>query len=320
MNPYSSIIIPVYNVAPYLRECLDSVLAQTFTDWEALCIDDGSTDESGSILDEYAAKDSRFRVIHQANAGVSAARNRGLDVALGEWVCLLDSDDLVGCDWLQAIHVAATAGKDWGPDWIKTGCTWWWPEKQENPDLSCRVESNCPVCQYESTELLKRVAGQGMPFLHAWRRERLGDVRFSLKRCVPCDDEVFMLSAFAQTSRACSINYSAGYFYRIRASSLAHSRISPQNAVNYLDEILELSKCRPGVFAPDALSRIVNASFCSIWCNGLGKDRLLDRDVRNRILRLRKMGFLAIRHVPRVVDKMKWICFMLFGFWPKKLF
>lgn len=77
-----SIIIPVYNVAPYLRECLDSVLAQICTDWEweAICVDDGSTDGSGAILDEYAARDGRFKVIHQTNAGVSAARNAALNV------------------------------------------------------------------------------------------------------------------------------------------------------------------------------------------------------------------------------------------------
>ena len=92
--PKFSIIIPVYNVAPYLRECLDSVLAQTFTDWEAICVDDGSTDDSCAILDEYAAKDVRFRVVHQPNRGVSAARNAGLDVAIGEWLAFLDGDDI----------------------------------------------------------------------------------------------------------------------------------------------------------------------------------------------------------------------------------
>lgn len=93
--PFFSIIIPVYNVAPYLRECLDSVLAQTFTDWEAICVDDGSTDGSGAILDEYAAKDKRFRVIHQKNAGVSVARNVALDSAMGEWLSFVDADDLL---------------------------------------------------------------------------------------------------------------------------------------------------------------------------------------------------------------------------------
>ena len=93
MMPYFSIIIPVFNVAPYLRECLDSVLSQTFTDWEAICVDDGSTDGSGAILDEYAAKDKRFRVVHKENEGVSVARNVGLDLANGEYILFLDSDD-----------------------------------------------------------------------------------------------------------------------------------------------------------------------------------------------------------------------------------
>lgn len=92
-----SVIIPVYNAAPYLRECLDSVLAQTHKDWEAICVDDGSSDGSAVILDEYAARDVRFRVIHQTNAGVSAARNRGLAAAKGDWVGFLDADD-----WLDA--------------------------------------------------------------------------------------------------------------------------------------------------------------------------------------------------------------------------
>lgn len=95
MRPELSIIIPVYNVAPYLRECLDSVLAQTFTDWAAICVDDGSTDGSSAILDEYAAKDSRFRVFHQQNAGVGAARNLAMSKATGEWLLFLDADDIL---------------------------------------------------------------------------------------------------------------------------------------------------------------------------------------------------------------------------------
>ena len=78
-SPFFSVIVPVYNVAPYLGECLDSVLAQTFADWECLCTDDGSKDGSDLILDAYARRDPRFRIVHQPNAGVSAARNRALD-------------------------------------------------------------------------------------------------------------------------------------------------------------------------------------------------------------------------------------------------
>ena len=92
MNPLVSVIIPVYNVAPYLREALDSVIGQTYHNLEILIIDDGSTDGSESICDEYKS-DARVTVIHQKNGGLSNARNTGLDLAQGEFVCFLDPDD-----------------------------------------------------------------------------------------------------------------------------------------------------------------------------------------------------------------------------------
>ena len=88
-----SCIIPVYNTEKYLPRCIESVLAQTFVDWELLLIDDGSTDASGSICDEYAAKDERIRVFHKENGGISSARNVGLNYAQGEWIFFVDSDD-----------------------------------------------------------------------------------------------------------------------------------------------------------------------------------------------------------------------------------
>lgn len=92
-TPKVSVIIPVYNVQDYLRECLDSVVNQTVREIEIICVNDGSTDNSGAILEEYAARDCRFVVVHQENAGQSVARNRGLDLARGEFISFLDSDD-----------------------------------------------------------------------------------------------------------------------------------------------------------------------------------------------------------------------------------
>lgn len=94
-QPLLSVIVPVYNVAPWLRECIDSILGQTFTDFELLLVDDGSLDESGIICDEYAGTDSRVRVWHQANAGQAAARNLALDNARGKFYAFVDSDDSV---------------------------------------------------------------------------------------------------------------------------------------------------------------------------------------------------------------------------------
>lgn len=90
-----SVIVPVYNVEQYLRECVDSILNQSFTDFELILVDDGSKDSSGAICDEYAEKDSRVKVIHKENGGQSTARNRGIDEAQGQYAVFLDSDDFI---------------------------------------------------------------------------------------------------------------------------------------------------------------------------------------------------------------------------------
>lgn len=92
-SPIFSVIVPIYQAQTFLRACLDSLLAQSEGRWEAICVNDGSTDSSADILAEYAARDARFRVLHQSNAGVSVARNAGLDAAQGELVLFLDADD-----------------------------------------------------------------------------------------------------------------------------------------------------------------------------------------------------------------------------------
>ena len=135
MKGLVSVIIPVYNVEEYLRKCLDSVINQTYTNLEIICIDDGTQDNCGAILDEYAQKDSRIIVIHQENAGVAAARNRGLDIAKGEYIAFVDSDD-----WLE-------------PECYETMVK----QMEENPDVdlvSCGVNIidniNCDKKKYQS--------------------------------------------------------------------------------------------------------------------------------------------------------------------------
>ena len=108
-----SLIIPVFNVEKYLGDCLDSVLAQSFQDWEAICINDGSTDGSLSILAEYAAKDARIKVVSQANAGTAVARNTGLKEASGDYIFFLDSDD-----WLEANALKVLSEKLSGEDML----------------------------------------------------------------------------------------------------------------------------------------------------------------------------------------------------------
>ena len=98
-----SIIVPVYNVADCLRRGLDSILSQSFQDYEAILVDDGSTDDSGKICDDYAARDCRIQVVHKENGGVSSARNAGLENAAGEWVYFMDPDDELFSDGLATL-------------------------------------------------------------------------------------------------------------------------------------------------------------------------------------------------------------------------
>ena len=107
-----SVIVPVYNAEKYLHRCIDSILAQTFTDFELLLINDGSKDNSGAICDEYAAKDSRVRVFHKENGGASSARNLGLDNAKGEWITFVDSDDTLQQNALCVLCKSLTSSVD----------------------------------------------------------------------------------------------------------------------------------------------------------------------------------------------------------------
>ena len=112
MQPKISVIVPVYKAEECLHRCVDSILSQTFTDFELLLVNDGSSDNSGAICDEYAEKDNRVRVFHKENGGVSSARNLGLDNARGEWITFCDADDYVTPDWLMAYSDAMQENTD----------------------------------------------------------------------------------------------------------------------------------------------------------------------------------------------------------------
>ena len=103
-NPKISIIVPDYNAEKYLQRCIESILAQTFRDFELLLIDDGSKDNSGYICDEYAKMDSRIKVIHKENGGLSDARNVGIQASSGSYIALVDSDDLIAQNFIEELY------------------------------------------------------------------------------------------------------------------------------------------------------------------------------------------------------------------------
>lgn len=144
-KPKISIIIPVYNVEQYLRKCLDSVVNQTYTNLEIICINDGSTDNSFEILDEYAQKDSRIIVINQENGGVSSARNRGLDIATGEYIAFVDPDDFLEPNCYELAVNAYQNNKN--VDLVQ-----WFANV---------INSSIPVAEYENVKYWHRVKFNG---------------------------------------------------------------------------------------------------------------------------------------------------------------
>ena len=118
-----SIIIPVYNVEKYIRKCIESILSQSFENWELLLIDDGSQDNSGSICDEYQQKDKRIKVYHKTNGGVSSARNFGIRKASCSWITFIDADDFISSEYLKGLTLPILSNPDL--DIIMGGCTNW---------------------------------------------------------------------------------------------------------------------------------------------------------------------------------------------------
>lgn len=147
-RPAVTVLVPIYNVERYLPRCLDSLLEQTFGDFEAICINDGSTDGSRDVIQSYLDRDERFRVVDKPNSGYGASMNRGLDEARGEYVAILESDDFFGPDALRLLHDAAVAN---GSDVVKANFWLYWSEPQERTEPFDVVSASqagrtlCPV-------------------------------------------------------------------------------------------------------------------------------------------------------------------------------
>ena len=202
-----SIIIPVYKVEKYLSECLDSIIRQTFVDWEAILVDDGSPDSCGIICDEYAKRDSRFRVIHKRNGGVSSARNAGIANAKGEWVTFVDSDDFLDTSFLQDLFSPIEKGED--VDFIHGGCSDW-------------IDGNSGVNQFydyrvgsDMSFLFDKM--RGLPFSKLFRLEILnntsnGVVRFD-ERMTIAEDLAFTYDYILKIGKYAFVP-TVGYYYR----------------------------------------------------------------------------------------------------------
>lgn len=224
-----SIIIPVYNVSKYLDKCLDSVLNQTYQNLEIVIVDDGSTDGSGAICDEYALKDKRISVYHQDNKGVSSARNYALNIISGKYVCIIDSDDYLSKNYVEAMLTSALNNQ---LDFVCCGVY-----ALEKEDGTCQFVKKSRDDQIknrlETIELLFSQHGfNGWGVNKLYKTEILQTYNIRYREDLRfCEDEVFCLEYIIHISKSRYIK-DVLYHYMLNLSSVNH-RMYQERKFNY---------------------------------------------------------------------------------------
>lgn len=215
-----SIIIPVYKVEDYLAACLDSIIAQSFQNWEVIAVDDGSPDGSGAILDQYAQKDKRIRAIHKANGGVSSARNAGLAAAKGEYIGFVDGDDRLLPEMYQNLMAEAMQG---GYDIVQCDYHHLYEDGSVLPDHPVPPpkawnDSSSATAAYLNTEIAACVWNK------VFRREVICSLRFD-ENLIIAEDGYFVFEACMRAESVKRISH-VGYLYLQRQSSAIHARLT----------------------------------------------------------------------------------------------
>ena len=233
-NPLISVIIPVYNVKEFLRACVERIMAQTYTNLEILLVDDGSNDGSEAICDEYATRDPRVRVLHKLNGGQASARNAALDVARGEFISFVDSDDLISLDLIETLFrltqkfctKIAMCGYAAFSDEREINNFKAALNSKEVSDLGGAANSNANAGEYKISpqELFRRSCTQDPYFSTAvWRalfaREIFTALRFPTGQIY--EDVAIFFDIFNASITACTDEIL--YFYRVRAGSTVNS-------------------------------------------------------------------------------------------------
>ena len=219
-----TVIIPVYNVEKYLSCCLDSVIGQTYRDMEIIVVNDGSTDDSGCICDAYALKDNRIKVIHKENGGLSSARNAALDIATGEYIAFVDSDDYLALDTLEKCHTKL----------LKTSadvCMF----SHYIVNATSQAANTLPFDkEFYNDEEVKSIIFpkffgktktdselEGFVWRQIFKREIIGNLRFRSEREYFAEDVVFDIELYKNVSAFCVIDEPL-YYYRYVQSSLSN--------------------------------------------------------------------------------------------------
>lgn len=303
METAISVIVPVYRVEKYLPACIDSILNQTFTDFELILVDDGSPDRCPEICDETAKRDARVRAIHQANQGLSAARNAGIEAAHGAWLSFVDSDDFLAPDFLETLHDAAVRA---GADCALCGV-------QLTDEAGQKIGQPLSVADGVRTgrSILETLCrAPEIPYLVAWNKLYRRDVFQTLRYPVGMQNEdTYLAAELFDTVQTVICVSKPMYFYRQRADSIMHTAVTTRN----LDRMWAFEHCfayfeARGLEAlmPDAEKKMF-AKLTGVYYRLPKEERQSDavRQAKkaqwNAAMRLMKRGKLSARALARTL-------------------
>lgn len=271
-----SVIIPVYNAGKYLRECLDSVINQTHKAIQIIAVNDGSTDDSGKILDEYAENHKNIKVFHTENRGVCAARNMGLDNADGEWIMFVDADDYLA---LNAIEILCCNGIKYNTDIVASSLL-------EDDKVGNNVEI------WTGIETLEKALDDNPYTYSVWaklyKREFLKGLRFVEGKRIH-EDSYFVFQCFLRKPRVSILNKCI-YIYRANESSASHAAFDEKffDILYFAEEKWKTIEKEYPQLLDKAKNARVKANIAMLQCLLNTRDKKYDKDVKNCIATVKR--------------------------------
>ena len=255
-TPKISIIVPVYNVEEYITECIDSILSQTYKDCELILVDDGSSDNSGKICDEYALKDNRIKVIHKENGGLSSARNAGLDIAKGEYITFIDSDDvLLNNDIYDKI--INTFNDDKSIDIVQYDVIHKWQSPEEH-------QREYPFKTYcNKQDILEGYLTENIHVSccdKVFKTEIFKDIRFPLGQI---SEDIAIIPKIVEKTNKLLVSEIGYYGYRYRDGSISNSALPYKKICSILDSYYKYLSYTYNY--KDLRSLVIKNYICTIW-------------------------------------------------------
>ena len=298
--PVISVIIPVYNVEDFLCKCVDSVLAQTFKDIEIILVDDGSTDKSGEICDEYAEKDDRIKVIHKENGGLSSARNAGLDIAKGEYIGFVDSDDYISYEMYEKLLCAA---KRYSADLVICNIKCF--SESESGEETSWVSETCggkrgrilPNEILNDIKMLRAFYPSACNKLYA--KEIFTNIRYP--EGFWYEDKYVLLDIICAANAIACIGDSL-YCYYMREGSIIHTAFNSKTffRLNFTWKFLNFFIERGNAEGISSYEFEYLKEFLSVYYNSFGKDKEVRRTAKKYLRDLRKQV--------KIIRRQKTIC------------